>query len=172
MAEFLELPVFLFGRGHQGCFYKPAIGDNRLQPSTPLPRPHRPLVNSLTCLSGFHQNAQTTLKSPQRGISEVLLSPLKLQHYSVFILTPPPTLSVCFLSKRLKETGLSICAAVTFLKCPTWITKVLRGLLINCEAVSIRSYSAFVKKQNQTKQKTMQEKACLICKSPLRTRLS
>lgn len=43
--------------------------------------------------------------------------------------------------------GLNTCAGVTSLKCSRWITRGLRGLLINCEAVSIGSYSGSVKKR-------------------------
>lgn len=43
--------------------------------------------------------------------------------------------------------GLNICAGVTSLKCPRWITCVLRGRLINCEAVSICCYSGSVTKR-------------------------
>ena len=61
--------------------------------------------------------------------------------------------------------GLNICAGVTSLKCPRWITRVLRGLLINCEAVATCSYSGSVKKKGEPVPKT-------ACTNPIRTCIS
>ena len=64
--------------GYLECFCKSAVRDNthsQAPPSTVTST----ICDPLTCLSECHQNAQKTLKIPQREISEVLLIALKLQ---------------------------------------------------------------------------------------------
>lgn len=60
--------------------------------------------------------------------------------------------------------GLNISAGITSLKCPRWIISVLKGFLINCEAVSICCYSGSVQKEG----KPMLQRACSVCSSPVR----
>lgn len=62
--------------------------------------------------------------------------------------------------------GLNICAGVTSLKCPRWITGVLRGLLINCEAVAS---NLLLLRFSENKGKPVPKTACT---NPIRTCIS